>query len=106
MEDHAMPSGIVELEQLYLKPNREKLTSLHCSSTQCSVGYEWVEPSELAVLEQLHVESNSELCEHLSSIPYSQTHTLVSTCLGHTYAYSTYPSLLFRLSVAHAHKSA
>jgi len=52
-----------------------------------------VEPSELAVLDQLHVESNSECSPTVSvvdiSVPHSQIHTLTSTYSGHTYTYFT-----------------
>ena len=53
-------------------------TSLHCSSIHCGcwkrgrgleigLGYKWVKPLGLAMLEQLHAESNSERSQHLSS---------------------------------------
>ena len=64
--------------QLHVELNIEHSTSLHCSSIHCGcwkrgrgleigLGYKWVKPLGLAMLEQLHAESNSERSQHLSS---------------------------------------
>jgi len=61
MDDHAMHSGLAELQQLHVELNSEHSTYLHCSYAHCRqrkagrgletrLGYKRAEPSGLAVL--------------------------------------------------------
>ena len=74
MDKCAMPSRLVELEQLHVELISVCSTSLHCSSAQCRpwkaewdletrLEYGRAEPSGLAVLDELHVESNSSVVD-------------------------------------------
>ena len=77
-DEHALPYGLPDLEQLHVELSSEHLTSLHCNSIhyrrwkvvpglEMWLGYKQAKLSGLAVLEQLRVELNSECSRHLSS---------------------------------------
>jgi len=73
VDECALRSGLAELEQLRMELISEQALNTLTLQLHSTLQYEQVEPSRLAVLEQLHVELNSE---HGGHVPHSQTHYL------------------------------
>ena len=60
MDEYALRSGLAEVEQLRMELISEQALNTLTPQLHSTLQCEQVEPSALAVLEQLHVELNSE----------------------------------------------
>jgi len=70
MDECALRSGLAELEQLRMERISEQVLDTLTPQLHSTLQCEQVEPSGLAVLEQLHVELNSE---HGGHVPHSNS---------------------------------